>query len=235
MDRQRRATKTNAFLGLEQLQQMRRGRAIATRLQHPLKQLLGRLSGLDVEQLSAVLGDNQTRLQFQQRRDQHDEFSGGLQVKLAATLEVIEVGEHDVGQLKVEQVHLLAQDEREQQVERPTEDLQVEVECGKRHASTVSIAPDGPCHRGVRELYRSLSSKMAMPPARAGGIAKIEQLTILASARARRTHAHTLTDLDKRADSDRARALRPVRKHPLQGVLVGAQLYVAIAHRREHL
>ena len=34
-------------------------------------------------------------------------------------LEVVEVGEHEVGQLDLEQVDLLAQDERQQQVERP--------------------------------------------------------------------------------------------------------------------
>src|ERR1700722_4245563 len=108
MGRQRGTTKTNALLGLEQLQQVRRGRAVATRLQHPLQQLLGGLAGLDVEQLLAVLGEHQARLQFEQRRDQHDEFGGGLQVELAATLEVVEVGEYDIGQLQVEQVHLLA-------------------------------------------------------------------------------------------------------------------------------
>ena len=39
----------------------------------------------------------------------------------------------DVGELDLEQVDLLAQDERQQQVERPGEDLQVELEVGGAH------------------------------------------------------------------------------------------------------
>jgi hypothetical protein len=43
---------------------------------------------------------------------------------------VLDVGEHDVGEIHLEQVDLLLQHEREQEVERPVEDLQVEVERG---------------------------------------------------------------------------------------------------------
>ena len=50
-----------------------------------------------------------------------------------ARLQVVEVGEDDVGELDLEQVDLLAQDERQQQVERPGEDLEVELELGERH------------------------------------------------------------------------------------------------------
>jgi hypothetical protein len=41
---------------------------------------------------------------------------------------VVEVGEHDVGQLDLEQVELFAQDQRQQQVERPGEDVEVELQ-----------------------------------------------------------------------------------------------------------
>ena len=80
--------------------QMGRRRAIAAGVEHPREQLLGGLVGLDVEQLLVLLaGDHQTRLELQQRGDEHDEFGGGLQVELAASLQVVEVGEHDVGEL----------------------------------------------------------------------------------------------------------------------------------------
>ena len=59
-----------------------------------------------------------------------------LEVELAARLEVVEVGEHDVGELDLQQVDLLAQDERQQQVERPGEDLEVELERGDGHGAT---------------------------------------------------------------------------------------------------
>ena len=69
-------------------------------------------------ELLLVGASMQTRLELEQRGDQHDELGRRLQVELAAGLEVVEVGEHDVAQLELEQVDLLAQDEREQQVER---------------------------------------------------------------------------------------------------------------------
>ena len=45
-------------------------------------------------------------------------------------LEVLDVGEHDLGEVDLEQVDLLLQHERQEQVERPVEDLEVEVERG---------------------------------------------------------------------------------------------------------
>ncbi|HVE68090.1 MAG TPA: hypothetical protein VNB64_05860 [Solirubrobacteraceae bacterium] len=53
---------------------------------------------------------------------------------------MVEVGEHDVGQVDLEQVHLLAQDQRQQQVEGTREDVQVELELG---------GADGSGHRGA--------------------------------------------------------------------------------------
>ena len=50
-------------------------------------------------------------------------------------LEVLDVGEHDVGQIDLEEVHLLVQHQRQQQVERALEDLEVEVESGYGHAA----------------------------------------------------------------------------------------------------
>jgi hypothetical protein len=41
---------------------------------------------------------------------------------------VLDIGEHDLGEVHLEEVDLLLQHERQEQVERPVEDLQVEVE-----------------------------------------------------------------------------------------------------------
>src|SRR6185437_4369808 len=152
MGRQGRAAKAHALLAFEQLQKVGRGRAIAACLEHPLEQLLGCLAGLDVEQVLAVLGEHQARLQFQEGRDQDDELGGRLQVQLATSLEMVEVGEYDICQLELEQIHLLAQDQGEQEVERTVEDLQVEIERGKRHRPTVPPAVDRlPCTRARRQ------------------------------------------------------------------------------------
>ena len=60
---------------------------------------------------------------------------------------MVEVADDDVGQLDLEQVDLLAQDERQQQVERPAEDLEVELELGDGHGRTVAAASDEPSAR----------------------------------------------------------------------------------------
>ena len=105
------------------------GRApVAARLEHARQQLLGRLAGLEVEQLVLLARQHEPRLELQQGRDEDEELGGRLEVELAAALEEVEVAQDDVGQLDLEQVDLLAQDERQQQVERPGEDLQVELE-----------------------------------------------------------------------------------------------------------
>ena len=82
---------------------------------------------------SSSRGQHQPRLQLEQRRDQHQELGGGLEVELAGALEVLDVGQHHVGQVDLEQVDLLPQHERQQQVERALEDLEVEVDAGERH------------------------------------------------------------------------------------------------------
>ena len=94
------------------------GAAVAARLEHAREQLLGGLAGLEVEQLVVLARQHEPRLQLEQRGDQDEELGRDLEVELAARLEEVEVGDDDVGQLDLEQVDLLAQDERQQQVER---------------------------------------------------------------------------------------------------------------------
>ena len=57
-------------------------------------------------------------------------------------------GDHDVGQVDLEQVQLLAQDQREQEVERPREDVEVELQAmdgGRGHApGRLGRGGDGP-------------------------------------------------------------------------------------------
>ncbi len=123
----------DGLLGLAQRGEMAAGAAEARVGEHPLQQLLGRLGGHQlVELLDLLAGQHQPRLELEQRRDQDQELGRRLQVELVARLEVVEVGEHDLGQLDLEQVELLAQDQREQQVERAREDVEVELQPGDR-------------------------------------------------------------------------------------------------------
>jgi hypothetical protein len=48
---------------------------------------------------------------------------------------VVDVGDDDVREVDLQQVHLLAQDQRQQQVERPGEDVQIQLEVIEAHVS----------------------------------------------------------------------------------------------------
>ena len=50
--------------------------AVAARLEHARQQLLGRLAGLEVEQLVLLARQHEPRLELQQRRDEHEELGG---------------------------------------------------------------------------------------------------------------------------------------------------------------
>ena len=49
---------------------------------------------------------------------------------------MVEVGEHDFRELQLEQVDLFAQHERQQQVKRAAEQVEVELERGQAHLIT---------------------------------------------------------------------------------------------------
>ena len=109
------------------------GRLVARVLEHPREQLVGGLLGLHVEPFVFLAREHQPRLELEQGGDQHQELGGGLQVELTGRLEVVDVGEDDLRQVDFEQVDLLAQNQRKEQVERALEDLQVEIERRKLH------------------------------------------------------------------------------------------------------
>ena len=127
--RQRRRAVEHALLGLAPRREEPARAAEARVREHPLEQLPRRLGGRElVELLDLLAGQHQARLELEQRRDQHQELRRGLQVELVARLEVIQVGQHHVGQLDLEQVELLAQDQRQQQVERAREDVEIQLQ-----------------------------------------------------------------------------------------------------------
>src|SRR5206468_8292912 len=110
--------------------------------QHAGQQLLGRLGRVEVHQLVLVARQHEPRLELEQGGDQHDELRRHLEIELAAGLEVVEVGQDDVGEIDLEQVDLLAQDQRQEQVEGTGEDVQVELELGEAHGETLAPGPD---------------------------------------------------------------------------------------------
>ena len=139
--RQRRGAVAVRPLGGEPLVHPLRRRPELAVLEQPREQLLGRLLRARGRGPPLLGGQHQARLQLQQRRDQDQELGRRLEVQLAARLEPLDVGEHDLGEVDLEQVDVLVQDQRDEQVERPLED--VEVEGDRPSASPVGLAGDG--------------------------------------------------------------------------------------------
>ena len=97
------------------------------------QQLLGRLTRIQLDQLVLLAGQQQAGLELQQGGDQHQELGGRLQVQLASPLQMVDVGDDDLGQVDLEQIDLLAQDQRQQKVKRPSEDVEIELQIYQTH------------------------------------------------------------------------------------------------------
>ena len=147
LGRQRRRAVAVAVLGGEPIVQVLRGAAIAVVLEQAREQLVGRLAGVEIEPLLLVAREHQPRLELEQRSDQHEELGGGFQVQLTRALQVLDVGEHDVREVDLEQVDLLPEDQRQEQVEGSVEDLEIEVERGDRHAVRLDPPSDVDVYR----------------------------------------------------------------------------------------
>ena len=154
---QGRRAEAMAVLVGEQAGQVLGGAPVAARVEQAGEQLLGGLVGREVQQLLVLARQHEAGLQLEQRRDEHEELGGDLEVELPAGLEVVEVGQDDVGQLDLEQVDLLAQDEGQEQVERPAEDLEVELERGDGHPGDRS----GPARRDATRAAAAVASAAA--------------------------------------------------------------------------
>ena len=148
LGRQRRGAVQEADTVRVALGQVRARAAEADVLQHPLHQFLGRLGGRQlVELLDLLAGEHQPRLELQQRRDQHEELRRGLQIELVERLEMVQVGDDDLGEIDLEQVELLPQDQREQQVKGTREDVEVQLQLGDAHAGKARWRLGRACRR----------------------------------------------------------------------------------------
>ena len=132
-------------------------------LGEPARQLLGRLLGLELGELGLLVGEERARLQLEQRRDQDEELAARVEVELVALGEVLDEREHDLGEIDLAQRQLVAEDERQQEVERPLERVEVELELadeGRRHRRRrLAVAPDAALRDG--HLRRASASVAA--------------------------------------------------------------------------
>ena len=107
---QRRRAEPVAVLGGETVGEMGRGRAVAMGVEQPGEQFLGGLPRVQIDQLLLLAREHQPRFQLEQRRDQDEKLGRCLELEFAPLLQVIDVGDDDVGQVDLEQVDLLTED-----------------------------------------------------------------------------------------------------------------------------
>ena len=133
-------------------------------LGEPAGELLGGLLGLELGELGVLLREHRARLQLEQRGDQDEELAAGVEVELAAVGEVLDERDHDLGQVDLAERQLLAEHQRQQEVERPLERVEVQLEFadGQGHPERVLALPDaalGDRHR--RALLRRRRFRLA--------------------------------------------------------------------------
>jgi hypothetical protein len=93
------------------------------------EEALGGLVGVEVlELLLDILLQKQARFHLEQRRDQHHELRGRVEVELAAVRKLQDVLGDDARDAHLPDVDLVLEDQRDEQVERPVEHVEVELE-----------------------------------------------------------------------------------------------------------
>ena len=89
-------------------------------LREPTGRLRRGLGRIEILEIGLLAGEQRPGLQLQQRRHQDEELPQASEVELLALGQPLEEGEHDAGDVHLAQVELVPQDEREQQVEGPS-------------------------------------------------------------------------------------------------------------------
>ena len=106
-----------------------RGRLLhAPILLQPARELLRRLLGLELGQLGGFVREQVPCLQLEQRRHEHEKLAARLEIELVALEQPFDERHDDPRDVHVREVQLLAQDQRQQQVEGACEGVQVQLE-----------------------------------------------------------------------------------------------------------
>src|SRR5262249_24182732 len=118
----------------------------------------------ELGELGLLVGEEAGRLQFEERRDQDQELAARFEVELLALGEPLHERDDDLRQVELGERQLLAQDEREEQVELPFEGVEVELELAYRnrgHGGRLAPLADAAARDSHLRAWRSGS---AWPP-----------------------------------------------------------------------
>ena len=105
--------------------------------------------------LGVALAEQPARLDLAERRDEQQELGDGLEVELLGLGEALDVLEHDRRDRHLDELDLLAQDQCEQQVERPRVRVEVELELEDgRAAHLLIVASRSDAHGRLLGIFR---------------------------------------------------------------------------------
>src|SRR5262249_7674281 len=134
------------------------------------RQFLRRPLRLELRELELLLREEPTRLQLEQRRHEHEELAAGVEIEPPLLLEALAEREHDLGDVDLGRLQLLSEHERQQQVERPLERTEVELEPAhdprRKATAATGRAPSAPPWPG--RSARRAAARRRPRPARPG-------------------------------------------------------------------
>ena len=110
-------------------------------LGEPPGELLGGLLRLEVGELGLLLGEEVPRLDLEQRGDEHEELAARVEIELVALGEMRDERDDDRGDVDVRRLELILEDERQEEVERALEGVEVQLQLahGGRHHGDPSL------------------------------------------------------------------------------------------------
>ena len=108
-------------------------------LGEPPRQLLGGLLGVELGELGALLREQLPCLDLEQRGDQHEKLAAGLEIDLVTCRQVLDEGDDDLRDVDLGGLELILEDQRQEQVERSLERVEVQLEVANRRRHTRRI------------------------------------------------------------------------------------------------
>ena len=105
-----------------------------------------------------------TRLQLEQRGDEDEELAARVQVELVALGQALDERHDDRGHVDLGRLDRLLQEQRQQQVERALEGVEVQLEIadGTGHAATLAAGPDAAAGDGSSSALQDGSAASAL-------------------------------------------------------------------------